>query len=215
VRHVSMSDEFHAQRALGGGGHAIIRGLAVDEEFASAAVQLARHLIGGFGALAVAFLADEKKQTYCRARLAQALGGDDLRGDDALGIAGAASVDVVLIFGGGEPGRDDIHVSRENELRMAHAARHGKNIGALALDGKFARVITERAEMAMEEIADGSFVVGDGFDVDESASEGEKIHGRNLTFPDWLRFSTRLKKQNRDPSTRVSRAGECAREPSL
>src|SRR5437016_2908051 len=39
--------------------------------------------------------------------------------------------------------------------------------------------------MAMEEIPDGSFVVGDGFDVDELASEGENVHGRNLTFPDW------------------------------
>src|SRR5947209_5260659 len=68
--------------------------------------------------------------------------------------------------------------------------------------------------MAGEEIAAGSFIVGDGFDVDEPASEGEDIHGRNLTFPDWLRFSRRLKKQDQDPSTRVSRAGECAREPS-
>src|SRR5437763_1137306 len=80
-------------------------------------------------------------------------GGGDLRDDDALGIAGTASVDVVFIFGGAEPGRDDIHVSGEHEPRMAHAARHSKNIGALALDGKFARVVTDRAEMAMEEIA--------------------------------------------------------------
>jgi len=144
-------------------------------------VQLARHLIGGFGALAIALLADEKKQPDGCTLLAQALGGSDLRGDDALGIAGAASVDVVLIFRGGEPGRDDIHVSRENELRIAHARGHGKNIGALAFDRKFARVVTERAEMAMEEIADGSFVVGDGFDVDESASEGEEIHGVRIS----------------------------------
>src|SRR5947207_6776327 len=35
--------------------------------------------------------------------------------------------------------------------------------------------------MAMEEIADGSFVVGDGFDVDESASEGEQVHGVRIS----------------------------------
>src|SRR5438270_8933836 len=64
---------------------------------------------------------------------------------------------------------------------MADAARHGKNIGALAFHGKFARVITQRAQMAMEEIADGSLVVGDGFDVDELASEGEKIHGVRIS----------------------------------
>src|SRR5438552_18928686 len=98
---------------------------------------------------------------------------------------------------------------------MADSARHGKNVDAIAFHGKFALIVAERSEMAMEKIADGSFVVGDGFDVDELASEGEEIHGRNLTFPDWLRFSRRLKRQDQDPSTRVSRAGECAREPSL
>src|SRR5205085_10129856 len=99
----------------GGGGDAVIGGLAVDEKFAGAAMQLARHFVSRFGALTIALLADEKQQADGRAVFSQALGSGNLRGDDALGIAGAASVDVVLIFGGAEPGRDDIHVSGENQ----------------------------------------------------------------------------------------------------
>ena len=54
--------------------------------------------VGDVGARGVALLADDEEQADLDAGVAQAIRCGDLRGDDALGVAGAAAVDVLVVL---------------------------------------------------------------------------------------------------------------------
>ena len=112
VGHAAAGADLGAQRALGGEGDAIIGRLSVDEEAASARAE-----VGDFRAGGVPLLADDEEQGNLHTLIAQALGRGNLRGDDALGVAGAASVDVVFVFAGGDERRNGIGVCGEDHVR--------------------------------------------------------------------------------------------------
>jgi hypothetical protein len=84
---------------FGGEGEAVVGGLAVDEEARAARVAVGDLRTGG-----VALLADDEEQAHLHARVAQALGRGDLRGDDAFGVAGAAAVEELVVLGAGKNG---------------------------------------------------------------------------------------------------------------
>src|SRR5260370_42431370 len=98
VRQLPLGRHLDAQPALGGDGDLVVRGFAVDEELTASTVQLVRLCVGQESAHAVALFTHHEQQSDGKVFCAQALGGANLRSDDALGVAGAASVDVVLIF---------------------------------------------------------------------------------------------------------------------
>ena len=115
VRHAAGGDDLVAQRALGAERELVLGGLAVDEE-----VRAARRLGGGVGAGAVALLADDEQQAeVAHARASSASAALIMDGDDALGVAGAASPDVLVVLARGEERRHGIDVSGERDSRLA------------------------------------------------------------------------------------------------
>ncbi len=83
----------NAQHALGRGGNFVFRGLPIDQEAAAQWI-----FIRDFRALAVALFTNKKQHSHRPAFFAQTLACGDLRRDDALGIARAATVNVVMVF---------------------------------------------------------------------------------------------------------------------
>src|SRR3977135_381658 len=93
----------------------IFGGFTVDEE-----TRAAGRSGGGDGANAAALFADdEQKCEIARATGEKRFGGGDHGGDDALGVAGAAAVNVGPIFARGEEGGNWVHVSREGDVGIA------------------------------------------------------------------------------------------------
>jgi len=65
----------------------------------------------------------------------------------------------------------------EDHFRIRLIGRCGVDIEAVALDGNSSCLVTDAGELTVEIVSDSSFVAGDGFDVDELASEGDGVHG--------------------------------------
>ncbi len=60
------------------------------------------------------------------------LGGGDLGGDDALGVAGAAAIEELVVFVVGNVGRDGVHVGGEDDVG-GDAGHGGVDVEALAV----------------------------------------------------------------------------------
>jgi alpha/beta superfamily hydrolase len=60
--------------------------------------------------------------------------------------------------------------------------RCGVKVEAIAFDGNPARLIADAAKLSIEIVSDGSFVAGEGFDVDELASERDCVHSRSINY---------------------------------
>ncbi len=112
---LAPGDEFVAESAFGAESKLIFGGFAVDEE-----ARAARGSSRGDGANAAAlFSHNEKQREIACASREKRFGGGDHGGDDALGVAGAAAVDVGSIFARGEEGRNGVHVSGEGDVGFA------------------------------------------------------------------------------------------------
>src|ERR1039458_2536018 len=121
-------------------------------------------------ARAVALLADyEQHSEVAYAAFEQRLGGGEHGGDDALGVARAASPDVVAVFTGGDERRHGIHVSGERD--GGPVAPAGEDIGAVRLDfgtlGMAAIAGGEGRDVVQQLKPDTLLVAGDGFGIDE------------------------------------------------
>ncbi len=89
----------------------VVGWLAVDEELRSLGVK-----IGGGGSGGVSLFADDKKQADFNVGFAELVCCGDLRGDDALGVAGAAAIKIQVVFGAAEEGRDGVHVGGKDDI---------------------------------------------------------------------------------------------------
>ena len=128
VGHLAGGADLVAQRALAAERELVFGGLAVDD-----VARAARRLGGFVGAGAVALLADHEEQAEAAmAIFEQRLDGLDHAGDDALGVAGAASPDELVVLARGEEGRDGIDVGGEgDDQRLAPL---GEDVEAARLD---------------------------------------------------------------------------------
>ena len=103
--------------------------------------------------------------------------GIDHGGDDALGVAGAAAPDVVVVFARGEERRHGIDVRREGDDGRAPM---GEDVETPLGDGHFldraAVLVGEGLEVLKQELANLLFVVGYRFDVDQRPCELEYVH---------------------------------------
>ena len=122
------------------------------------------------GARAVALLADhEQYSEIAHAAFEQCLGGGKHGGDNALGVARAASPDVFAILAGGDERRHGIHVGRERD--GGPVAPAGEDIGAVRLDfgtlGAAAIAGGEGGDVVQQLKADTLLVAGDGLGVDQ------------------------------------------------
>src|SRR5580704_13509495 len=166
VRQLSAGNQFVAQRAFGAERQTIFRGLAVDEE-----ARAPRMCGGGFSSGAVAFFADNKQQSKIAGAGCEEIFGRGNHGsDDALGIAGATTPEIILIFTGGEEGGNSVHVSGKSNDRIAP---ENVDIVAIGLDANAfdlaAIACGERRERGVQKIARRLFQAGGGVDVHESA----------------------------------------------
>ena len=164
----------------------VLGGLAVDKKFRAAAMQFVRQLIRYLGAQAVALLADNEQQSDRDILFAQALGSGNLRANYALGVAGAAPVNIFIIFRRWEKWRDNIHVSGKYNFWMRHSCRLlGRkriNIEALTLYGDLASRIAQRVQLAQQQLAHRAFVAADGLHINEPASEREQVHAASIAL---------------------------------
>src|SRR5271154_5870511 len=93
----------------------IFRGFSIDQE--TRASRVGR---GGSGSGALALSADDKEQgEIASARGEKIFGCCNHGSDDAFGIAGAATPEIVLIFTGAEEWRNSVHVGRERDDGVA------------------------------------------------------------------------------------------------
>ena len=84
------------------------------------------------GSRAVAFFSDhEEEADVADAVFEEIFRGEQHAGDDAFGIAGAASPDVFIVFAGRDEGRDGVHVGGEGDDRVAEG---GEYVAAAGLD---------------------------------------------------------------------------------
>ena len=70
----------------------------------------------------------------------------------------------------------------EDHFRIRLLWRCSVDIEAVALDGEFFESGSRSGELTIEIVSDGSFIAGDGFDVDELASERDCVHGRRINY---------------------------------
>ena len=52
------------------------------------------------------------------------------------------------------------------------------DVEAIVLHWNLSGLVTDAAKLSIKIVSDSSFVAGDGFDVDELASEGDSVHGK-------------------------------------
>jgi uncharacterized protein len=73
-------------------------------------------------------------------------------------------------------------VRGENDLGIWLLRRRGVDIKAVALHRDFSRLVTYSAKLPVKIISNRSFVAGDGFDVDELASQRDGFHARRINY---------------------------------
>src|SRR5271166_166492 len=181
MSHLSRRANLCPQGSLRGQRDAIIRGLTVDQEAAAARIS-----VGYLRARRVTLLADNKEQSSLHAPLAQSLGRSNLRGDDALGVARAASVDELIILARRNERRNCIGVRGEDDIRRL-AGDVGIDVEPFAGAAAFTILLdwhgfngkAPPAEKFREKLADHAFVVGDGLDVDETPRQIDRVESSN------------------------------------
>ena len=101
-----------------------------------------------------------------------------MRGDDALGVAGAASPDVLVVLARGEERRHGIDVGGERDDQRLAPLGEDVEAPRLDFDALDAAAVArgERRQVVVEIVADAFFVVGDRFDIDQRAREFEDVH---------------------------------------
>src|SRR5664279_5898080 len=104
------------------------------------------------------------------------LGCRNLRHDDALGVAGTASVNALGRLRRRNERRHRVHVSREHQFWTRMAGVCGPYVKALALHRHALDGVAEGGEFVREDGADRGFIAGDRLDVDKFAGEGEEVH---------------------------------------
>jgi len=179
MRHTSPGGDFNSKRSFRRQRDSILGRFAVDQK----ADPLGRVIIRNFGTEAVSFLTDYEEESDVNSFALQALGGSDLRGDDALGVARSAAIDAGGILRGRNEGRDGVHVGGEDDRRVGMIRVRGINVEAVAFDGNLSCLVSDAAELAVEIVRDGGFVTGDRFDVDELTGEGDSVHGGEDSKP--------------------------------
>ncbi len=111
------------------------------------------------------------------ARLEQIAYREDHRRDNALGIASAASPDVLVVFARGEEWRHSVHVRGERDRWFPPP---GENVVAPGLDGDQlgmpAILRGKLGQVGEEHVAHLLFVLGDGFDIHQRARKFENVH---------------------------------------
>jgi hypothetical protein len=127
---------------------------------------------------AVALFADDEQQAeIANTRDEKALGGDEHRRDDALGVAGAAAPDEGLILTKRDAGRYGIHVGGERYDRRAEGREH---IPALRVDFDSARdsVVSgaEPGQVVVEIETDLFFFRSYGRDLDQRSRQLKYVH---------------------------------------
>ena len=180
--HLAGAFENRAQGPFGGQRNAIVGGFAVDEEAAA----LGRE-VGGLRAGRVALLAAHKQQPDPESRRAQRLGGGNLGGQNALGVANAAAVKKILVLAEGNVGRHSVHVRGKNQIGsftfcagVDVPARAAAGVLARLLDGALFDLPAARAEKIGEKIAHRAFVVGCGLNFAQLAGKADGIKGFRL-----------------------------------
>ncbi len=86
--------------------------------------------------------------------LPQSFGGGNLCRDNSFGIARTASVDAGGIFGGGNEGRNGVHVGGENDRRPRLFWPGGEHIAARAFDRNFLRLKSPPFELKVKQVTD-------------------------------------------------------------
>src|SRR5450432_1936372 len=117
--------------------------------------------------------------------LAQPLGGGDLRGNDAFRVAGTAPVDAAGVFRRRNEGRDSVHVSGEDDgwecfrlLPVSGFRNRGINVEAVSFDLHLYGLPAQAAKLGMENVSNRRFIAGNGFDVNQLASERKGVHAK-------------------------------------
>ena len=102
-------------------------------------------------------------------------------GDNALGVARAASPDVLLVLTRREKRRHRIDVGGQRDVQPLAPLREDVVAPRLDFDPLDAAVELrgERGKILVEKLADAFFVAGDRFDVDQRACEFEDVHKRS------------------------------------
>jgi uncharacterized protein len=73
-------------------------------------------------------------------------------------------------------------VGGEDDLRIWLLRRRGVDIKAVAFHRNFSRLVADAAELSVKIVSNRSFVAGDGFNVDELASERDRVHARRINY---------------------------------
>ena len=146
-----------------------------------------RIFVGDLRAQAVALFARNKQQADVDLFVAQALGGGDLGGDDALGVARSAAINSRGVFGRRNEWRNRIQMRGENDVWNAGLClpassfrpfrRHGIDVEAIAFHRHFLRLISQPRQFPPKIVSDRGFVAGDRFDVDQLTRERDGVHG--------------------------------------
>src|ERR1700730_3866018 len=140
----------------------VFGGFTVDEE-----TRASGRSGGGDGTDAAALFTNNKEEReIARATGEKRFGGQDHRGNDALGIAGAAAVDVWGVFARGEKRRDGVHVRGEGDIGFAERDEQvvAIGLGGLAIEAGVV-FYGERRKKGKEIVRHGLFVACGGVNV--------------------------------------------------
>ena len=146
------------------------------------------------GSGGVALFADDEEEADLDAGFAQAVCRGYLGGDDSFGVAGAAAVEVEVVFGTAEVGRNGVHVGGEDDVGR-DAGYRGVDVEALVatgagggvvglLDGHALDGVLLRGEVLVQERAGEALVVGGGLDVYKLPGEcnGVDRHAHRIRY---------------------------------
>jgi len=166
VGQLTVRDEFIAEGAFGAKSKMIFGGFAINKE-----ARATGRRGGGHGTDAAAlFTDDEEEREIACATSEKRFGGGDHGGDDPLGVAGAAAVDVRRVFAGGEERRNGVHVGGESDVGIAKGEAEivAARLGGLAIE---TRVVLrrERREVREEVVRHRLFLACGGVDVHQRA----------------------------------------------
>ena len=153
-----------------GGAELTERRLTVHEK---PAARRQRVLVRGLGAVAATLLADDEQHADAAlARSAEPLGRMNLRGQDALGVAGAAAVQAGALDPAREEGGNAVEVRGEDDRRWIERR---DDIRSAAADFLFVDGPAEISQVGGKPDAAVGLAAGGRIDVDEAARERDEI----------------------------------------
>ena len=173
VRHAAVRDDFETQRAFRPERQLVLGRFAVDDELRTPRVLRRRER-----ARTVALLAHHEQQPdVALPGFEQLAHREDHGRDDALGIAGAASPNVLVILARRKERRHGVHVRGERDRWLAPPGEyviaprlHWHQLNAPV------ELLRQLRQMREERVAHLFFVFGDGFDVHQRARQFKNIH---------------------------------------